>query len=89
MNKKYDIRGVNYTIRKAKIKDRGLCTSPKSKSPEIKINNKLKDSELLEVLIHEILHACLWDLDETAVDETSVLVTKIILDHFSIEEIKQ
>jgi hypothetical protein len=84
--KKYDLRGAKYTIKYARIKDRGSCESPKEKAPTIKINNKLKGAERLEVLIHEVMHACLWDLDEEAVQETSLAIANVVEDHFIIED---
>jgi hypothetical protein len=83
--RKYNIRGVKYLVKKARIKDRGVCDSPKAEAPTIKYSNTLKGEELLEVLIHEVLHACLWDLDEHAIDESAVIISKVLLDHFKIE----
>ena len=47
--------------------DRGACDSPDTAGKKIQILSKLKGQERLEVLLHEGLHACLWDLDEEAV----------------------
>jgi len=85
-DKKYDIRGARYTIKKARIKDLGQCQSPKTKNPTIKLNSKLKGDDLLRVLIHEVGHACLWDLDEEAIDETSIIMAQVITDFFEFTE---
>jgi len=86
MIKRYNIRGVRYTIKPARIKDRGTCDSPKAEAPTIRYNRGLAGDEKLEVLIHEVLHACLWDLDEQAIDESAIVIAKVLLDHFNIEE---
>lgn len=46
---------------------RGDCSSPNVKGKEIRVLSGLKDEEELEVLIHEMLHASNWSLDETHV----------------------
>lgn len=50
-------------------KTRGLCDAPSTKGKTIKIAKHLEGEERLEVLIHEMLHAGLWDLAEEAVAE--------------------
>jgi hypothetical protein len=84
--RKYKIRDVVYTIKHVKLKDRGLCSSPKADKPHIKIQKGLKGVEHMEVLIHEILHACLWDLDEEAIDESSIVIAEILNDYFEIKD---
>ena len=37
----------------------------------MRFNPKLKGLRKLEMFLHEPLHACLWDLDEEAVEETA------------------
>ena len=46
----------------------GLCDDPSQIGKQIKIEASLGDQELLEVLIHEMLHAQYWQLEEFAVD---------------------
>lgn len=75
------IRGVKYVIRRAPLrKNRGDCDSPRTKNPQIRISNKLKDMEELEVLLHEYLHGALWDLSEDTVHDVAVDGAKIIWD---------
>ena len=50
---------------------RGSCDPPTKPNKEIKILSSLKGQEKLEVMLHEILHAALWDLDEQAIEETA------------------
>jgi hypothetical protein len=64
--------------------DRGVCDSPDTAGKKIQILARLKGQERLEVLIHEGLHACLWDLDETAIteiaDDLARMIWKELLD---------
>lgn len=46
------------------IKDRGICESPKARRKRILIRPDLEGEERLEVLLHEMLHAAFWHLDE-------------------------
>lgn len=68
------IRGKEWVLRFCKMprKLRGLCDAPDTKGKTIKIESKLEGEEKLEVLIHEMLHAGLWDLAEEAVAELAV-----------------
>jgi len=48
----------------------GECTTPHLPQKTIYISNRIKSPiRLLETCIHEIMHACIWDLSEEAVDE--------------------
>lgn len=49
----------------------GDCTSPSDKGRMIRYRRALRGQRKMEVLIHEMLHAALWDLDEQAVEETA------------------
>jgi len=42
-----------------------------SKGGLIRIDGSATDRIRMETEIHEIMHACLWDLDEAAVSETA------------------
>ena len=43
---------------------RGFCESPETKGKRIVVDDSLDGEELLEVLLHEQLHALFWHLDE-------------------------
>lgn len=47
----------------------GYCESPKKKNKKIVIEDSLRGEKLLEILIHEQLHAALWVADEEWVEE--------------------
>lgn len=49
----------------------GDCDPPDTKNKKLRVYHGLTGCRELEVNIHEAMHACLWDLDEDAVDETS------------------
>lgn len=58
--------------------NRGVCDSPTTPGKAIKIQSGLKGEELLEVLIHEALHACAWNLDEDAVTVTAEDIARML-----------
>jgi len=76
--KKVSIAGNEYTIRTAKLrKNHGECDSPRCKNPEIRIKAGLDQKLLLEVLLHEMLHASAW----LALSEEYVTVTARDMSH--------
>jgi hypothetical protein len=60
------------------LKDRGSCDSPYSRNKKIRIWKGLKDEEKLEVLIHEMLHAAFWQIDEHYIAEAAKDIAKIL-----------
>ena len=77
---RHEIGGTNYLIRFAHLKNhRGDCTRPTVKRPEIRIRVGLPAEQLLEVILHECLHASNFTLlseewvEQTAVDLSSLL----------------
>ena len=46
----------------------GHCDNPSLAGAEIRVKSSLRGERLLDVLIHEFLHAGLWDLDEEPVE---------------------
>jgi hypothetical protein len=48
---------------------RGSCDPPTKRNKKIRILKSLKGEELLEVRLHEIFHAGLWDIDEEVIAE--------------------
>lgn len=60
--------------------DHGECDPPHAKGKAIRITSRtLSESSELDVLIHEALHACLWDIDHDAIDETAHDLTRLLL----------
>jgi len=48
---------------------RGDCDPPSAPGKEIRISSSLLGEERLEVLIHEMLHAAGWHIDESFVEQ--------------------
>ena len=76
----YVLRGRRYRVVYTTLPDDrdGDCDSPKCGRPEIRINSALTGQKKAQTLMHESLHACLWDASEDAVTETAVDVTKLL-----------
>jgi hypothetical protein len=76
---RHKIRGKIWNVRRVpnlgKFLDlgqtRGSCDPPDKKNKEIKILSSLRGQELIEVLIHEGLHAAFWDIDETVIEQVA------------------
>lgn len=54
----------------------GICTDPSFTKREIKIHKALKGAKEFEILIHEMLHACFWDIDENVIKEVGKDIAK-------------
>lgn len=76
------LRGVPWEIRWQKITSEdgwiGYCTNPSTHNRHITIDPDIEGREELDVLIHEMVHACLWDLKEDAVDETADSISRVL-----------
>ena len=57
---------------------KGYCEPASKKSKKIVVDSRLKDREELEILIHEMLHASQWDLDETVVQHSAEDFAKVL-----------
>jgi len=51
------------------LKMDGWCDGPEVKNKQIRIAKRCKGLRRLVVLLHEGIHAGLWDLDEAVVEE--------------------
>lgn len=51
-------------------KRRGYCEAPHEKNKEIVIDSRLRGQERLQVIVHELIHAMGWHLDEEFVQES-------------------
>jgi hypothetical protein len=49
--------------------NRGDCDPPGRRHKEIRISSALRGEERLEVVIHEMVHAACWHIDEQFVEE--------------------
>ena len=60
-------------------KVRGEIDPATYKGKEIRISTRLKSKpEILEVLLHECLHGCFWDLEEAAIDQAARDIAKVL-----------
>jgi len=68
--KQLTLGGKRWTLRFVEgLATRGVCEAPDLPNKEIRIDVELQGEELLEVLIHEQLHALFWYMDEEFVDQ--------------------
>lgn len=66
------IRGKRFTLRwvtRLKKDDRGDCDPPHAPGKTIRILKGQDQHTEFNTVIHEMLHAGLWDLDETVVEQ--------------------
>ena len=56
----------------------GECDSPDSKSKQIRISNTLKDEQLIEILLHEMLHGLNWRDSEEHIDESGRDLARVL-----------
>ena len=74
------LRGRAYTLKFGTVPDDGdgLCDPPDKVGKTITINSKLKGERRLDVIIHELLHATNWDLDEVPVNDTATDIARVL-----------
>jgi hypothetical protein len=76
-----NIRGKRYRFQRTGIVGNdcwGYCTDPSEGNRLIKVHNQLKNEKELEFIIHEMVHACFWDLDEAVVKEVGKDLSKAL-----------
>jgi hypothetical protein len=56
----------------------GDCYHPNGKPRKIRIRKGLSEERELEILIHEFLHAALWIVDETIIEQTALELQRIL-----------
>jgi len=69
------IAGKPWRIQFRSQRDDGICTAAKRL---ITVRRSLKARRLLEVLVHEILHAEHWQIDEQYVQDTAADIARIL-----------
>lgn len=69
------LRGKLWTFLRTNIglspEAKGDCDAPSVPNKKIRVRASLRGQKELEITIHEMLHACLWDLDEEAVYDSA------------------
>lgn len=94
--KSITIRGQRFQVRRrAKvlvndIEVDGSCDPPQTarKRRFILIAEGLSTERELDVFIHEMLHAAVWDLDETAVAETATDIARALCQFYEFTKPK-
>ena len=74
------IRGKAYRLRFADLPEDGdgLCDPPDKPGKTITINKWLKGERRLDVIIHELLHAAFWDMDEVPVNDAATDIARVL-----------
>jgi len=73
-------RGRRWKIEYSRMRNAdGLCDPPNLPEKTLTLRSGLTGRDAVEVAIHEGLHACLWDLDETTVEETARDITALLV----------
>lgn len=80
-NKNIILRGRRYKFLRTKVIPRdswGICTDPSFTNREIRVHKKLKGLKEFEVIVHEMLHACFWDIDEEVIREVGIDISRAL-----------
>ncbi len=79
--KRVKIRGQRWTLCTHPMPEfNGLCDYPSTPRRHIWINPDLAKQKLLEILLHECLHAAFIDIDEEVIDTVGKDLAKILWD---------
>ena len=79
----FDVRGRRYNFRfvtrlgRTKVGAKylpvlGLCDPPDKQRKHIRVVRGMEPKQELEIVLHELNHACFWDLDEAAITEAAM-----------------
>jgi hypothetical protein len=73
MDRHIVIRGKRYRLRYQRLPADafGMCDPPDAEDKAIRIRKGIKGRQELDTLIHEMLHAAYWDMDEGAVNDAA------------------
>lgn len=71
--------GRRWRLRRVRgSKDFGACDPPEAPRKEIRVRASLRGMAELDTLLHELLHACNWTLDEDHVDRSASDIAKTL-----------
>ena len=73
---KIDVRGEAWELKYGTLPGGGLGECHREK--KLIIIRPMLGERHLNTLLHELTHACLWDLDEEAVDEIAETAEKVL-----------
>lgn len=77
--KTVNLRGKRFVISRPKRLEPdvlGWCRN--HSNPKIAVAYSLNGQEELEILIHEMLHGCYWDMDEEAITDAAEGISKAL-----------
>ena len=73
------VRGKRWNLVFARLKKCfGSCDSKDVPKKKIRISNKLRGVKKLDTIIHELLHAGMWDISEECVREMATDIAKTL-----------
>jgi len=84
-----EINGRRYDLRFVpRLKNYGDCDPPNVKNKQIRVRQSLRGRLRLDTIIHELLHAALWEVREEWVDQTATDIARILdkLGYRNVEE---
>jgi hypothetical protein len=58
--------------------NRGDCDSPETPGKEVRVSSALRGEERLEVVIHELIHASGWHIDESYAEQFAADVARVL-----------
>lgn len=58
----------------------GYCEPPDRKRKRLVVDSRLEGEKRLEIVVHELLHAVFWYLDEDVVDQMAKDIAKVLWD---------
>ena len=61
-----------------RLADDGRCDPPDRPHKTISIARRLRGERQLDVLLHELLHACNWQLDEEHITQTATDIARVL-----------
>lgn len=88
------IRGQRFQVRRRArvlvndVEVDGSCDPADRKPRFILISEGLTKERELDVFIHEMLHAAVWDLDETAVEQTATDIARALCQFYEFTKPK-
>lgn len=69
---------IRFREARAMGRDWGRCDHPPGRHPTIEIRRSLSELNILDTLVHEILHAARPELDEEAIDKTAACIARAL-----------
>lgn len=72
------LRGNRWKVVECPSLSGGLCDNPGFPDKELTVPIEGEEKYDLDVLIHESLHACFWDMDEEAITESATDIANFL-----------